>query len=125
MTWSAGSTAMTPVVERAPTIAAPSVTAAQVSRPQGSAMTFCFGNLGSCLRTSGAWTALVMTKMFLSGTSGSTRSTACWRKDRLPSSAMSCLGVFSRLTGQKRSPRAAGHDDDETVFGVRFGFHDS
>ena len=33
------------------------------------------------------------------------RSTASWRKDFLPSKASSCLGVFSRLTGQKRSPR--------------------
>ena len=37
---------MTPVVERAPTSAAPSVTAAQVSRPTGSAMTFSFGSFG-------------------------------------------------------------------------------
>ena len=96
---------MTPVVERAPTSAAPSVTAAQVSRPIGSAMTFSFGSFGSCLRTSGACTSLVMTRMFLIGTNGSTRSTACCKKDRPPSSVMSCLGIFSRLTGQKRSPR--------------------
>ena len=105
MTWSAGKTAMTPVVERAPTSAAPSVTAAQVSRPTGSAMRFCLGIFGSCLRTSGNCASLVMTKMFLTGTSGSTRSTACWRNERLPSSGSSCLGIFSRLTGQNRSPR--------------------
>ena len=105
MTWSAGKTAMTPVVERAPTSAAPSVTAAQVSRPTGSAIRFCLGIFGSCLRTSGNCASLVMTKMFLTGTSGSTRSTACWRNDRLPSSVSSCLGIFSRLTGQNRSPR--------------------
>jgi len=101
----AGRIAMTPVVERAPTRAAPRVTAAHVSRPTGSAMTFSFGSFGSCLRTVGAWTSLVMTRMFLSGTSGRTRSRACCRNDRSPSSVMSCLGVFSRLTGQKRSPR--------------------
>src|ERR1035441_736349 len=48
MTWSAGSTAMTPVVERAPTNAAPRVTAAQVSRPIGSAKKILFARLG-CL----------------------------------------------------------------------------
>ena len=105
ITWSAGNTAMTPVVERAPTMAAPSVTAAQVSRPTGSATTFSFGNFGNCLRTSGACTSLVMTKMFSLGTSGATRATACWRKDVSPRSLMSCLGVCSRLTGQKRAPR--------------------
>ena len=55
--------------------------------------------------TVAAWAWLVMMKMFLSGTRGSTRSTACWRNERLPSSVSSCLGVFSRLSGQKRSPR--------------------
>ncbi len=55
---------MTPVVVRAPTSAAPSVTAAMVSRPMGSAMTFSFGSFGSCLRTSGACTSLVMTRIF-------------------------------------------------------------
>jgi hypothetical protein len=64
------------VVERDPTIAAPSVTAAHVSRPTGSATMFCFGSLGSCRATCGAWTALVMMRMFFSGTSGKTRSTA-------------------------------------------------
>src|ERR1035437_3908585 len=105
MTWSAGNTAMTPVVERAPTSAAPSVTAAQVSRPTGSATRFCFGIFGSCLRTSGNCASLVMTKIFLAGTSGNTRSTASCKKDFLPSSVSSCLGIFSRLNGQKRSPR--------------------
>src|SRR5882724_13366691 len=61
MTWSAGRTAITPVVERAPTNAAPSVTAAQVSRPIGSAISFSFGSFGSCFRTSGAWISLVIT----------------------------------------------------------------
>ena len=37
---------MTPVVERAPTSAAPSVTAAQVSRPIGSAMRLALGIFG-------------------------------------------------------------------------------
>ena len=105
MTWSAGNTAITAVVERAPTTAAPSATAAQVSRPTGSAMTFSFGSSGSCLRTVGAWTAFVMMRMFSIGTSGSTRSTACWRNERPPISVISCFGVASRLTGQKRSPR--------------------
>ena len=105
MTWSAGSTAMTPVVERAPTSAAPSVTAAQVSRPIGSATRLAFGIFGSCFWTSGNCASLVMTKMFFAGTSGSTRSTASCKKDFLPSSASSCLGIFSRLNGQKRSPR--------------------
>ena len=105
MTWSAGSTAITPVVERAPTSAAPSVTAAHVSRPIGSATTLSFGSLGNCLRTSATCAVLVMMKTFLAGTSGSTRSTASCKKDFLPSSASSCLGIFSRLNGQKRSPR--------------------
>src|ERR1035437_918291 len=105
MTWSAGKTAMTPVVERAPTSAAPSVTAAQVSRPIGSATTFSLGSFGNCLRTSAACASLVMIKIFLIGTSGSTRSTASCKKDFLPSSASSCLGIFSRLSGQTRSPR--------------------
>ena len=96
---------MTPVVERAPTSAAPSVTAAQVSRPHGSAMMFSFGSFGSCRFTSAACAALVMMRMFFIGTKGSTRSTACWRNERLPSRVMSCLGVACRLTGQKRSPR--------------------
>ena len=63
------------------------------------------GIFGSCLRTSGNCASLVMTKMFFAGTSGSTRSTASCKKDFLPSSASSCLGIFSRLNGQKRSPR--------------------
>ena len=105
MTWSAGSTAITPVVERAPTSAAPSVTAAHVSRPIGSATTLSFGSLGNCFRTSATCAVLVMMKMFLAGTSGSTRSTASCKKDFLPSRASSCLGIFSRLNGQKRSPR--------------------
>src|ERR1700722_4748143 len=46
MTWSAGRTAMTPVVERAPTSAAPRVTAAQVSRPTGSGTRLCLGSFG-------------------------------------------------------------------------------
>src|SRR5205085_3425393 len=41
---------------------------------------------------------------FLSGTMGSTRSTACWRKERLPKRVSNCFGVFCRLTGQNRSP---------------------
>src|ERR1041385_4582740 len=104
MTWSAGRTAITPVVERAPTSAAPSVTAAQVSRPTGSAMTFCFGTFGSFFRTSGACASLVIIRMFLAGTSGETRSTACCNNDRPPSSESNCLGVFSRLSGQNLSP---------------------
>src|SRR5882724_5142302 len=104
MTWSAGRTAITPVVERAPTNAAPSVTAAQVSRPIGSAITFSFGSFGSCFRTSGAWISLVITKTFLRGTTGRIRSTVCCRNERFPSRVISCLGDFSRLTGQKRSP---------------------
>src|SRR6185312_3672113 len=96
---------ITPVVERAPTNAAPSVTAAHVSRPIGSATRLSFGTFGSCLRTSGNCAAFVMTKMFLAGTSGSTRSTASCKNDFLPSNVSNCLGVFSRLTGQKRSPR--------------------
>jgi hypothetical protein len=68
MTWSAGRTAITPVVERAPTRAAPRVTAAQVSRPTGSAMMFAGGSPASCRRTSAAWAAFVMTRMFSSGT---------------------------------------------------------
>src|ERR1035437_2622043 len=105
MTCWAGKTAITPVVERAPTSAAPSVTAAQVSRPIGSATKFCFGIFGNCLRTSGNCAALVMIKIFFAGTSGSTRSTASCKKDFLPSNASNCLGIFSRLNGQKRSPR--------------------
>ena len=105
MTWSAGKTAMTPVVERAPTIAAPNVTAAQVLRPSGSAMRLALGIFGSCLRTSGNCFSLVMIKIFLTGTSGSTRSTVSCKKDFLPSNASNCLGIFSRLTGQNRSPR--------------------
>src|ERR1700677_2204005 len=105
MTWSAGRTAMTALVERCPTTAAPRVTAAQVSRPTGSAMILPLGSLGNWRRTSGAWTALVMMKMFCHGTSGRTRSTA-WRKnERPPRRVTNCLGVFSRLTGQNRSPR--------------------
>jgi hypothetical protein len=73
--------------------------------PTGSAMTFLAGSRGSCLRTAAACAALVMMRMLSSGTSGSTRSTACWRKERLPSNVINCLGIFSRLTGQNRSPR--------------------
>src|SRR5215469_1906631 len=105
MTWSAGSTVITPVVERAPTSAAPSVTAAQVSRPTGSATRFSFGTFGSCFRTSGNCASLVMTNTFFAGTNGSTRSTASCKKDFFPSNVSNCLGVFSRLTGQNRSPR--------------------
>ena len=63
------------------------------------------GNSGSCLRTEAACTALVMIRIFSSGTIGFTRSTVCWRNDRLPNNVMSCLGLRSRLTGQNRSPR--------------------
>ena len=123
MTWSAGSTAMTPVVERAPTSAAPSVTAAQVSRPIGSAMRLSFGIFGSCLRTSGNCASLVMTKIFFAGTSGSTRSTASCKKRFLAEQREQLLGHF--LAAQRPEPLAApaGHDDDETVFGVSFSFH--
>src|SRR5436853_147203 len=48
---------MTAFVLRCPQIDAPSVTAAVVSRPTGSATTFSFGNFGSCLRTSSACAA--------------------------------------------------------------------
>src|SRR6202789_1339741 len=96
---------MTPVVERAPTKAAPRVTAAQVSRPIGSATRLSFGIFGNCLRTSGNLGALVMTKIFFAGTIGRTRSTASCKKDFLPRMDSNCLGVFSRLNGQKRSPR--------------------
>ena len=105
MTWSAGNTAMTAVVERAPARAAPSVTAAQVSRPHGSLRMFCLGSFGSCCFTPAACAAFVMIKMLLSGTSGRTRSTACCSNDRLSSKFRSCLGLACRLIGQKRSPR--------------------
>ena len=88
-----------------PTSAAPSVTAAVVSRPMGSATRFSFGIFGSCLRTSGSLRLVGDDENVLGGTSGSTRSTACCRNERLPSSVSSCLGIFSRLTGQNRSPR--------------------
>src|SRR6185369_14580061 len=45
-----------------------------------------------------------MIRMFLSGTSGNTRFTACCRNEPFPSKVNSCLGVFSRLKGQNRSP---------------------
>ena len=46
-----------------------------------------------------------MMRMLVNGTNGRTRSTACCKKERSPKRRMSCLGVFSRLTGQNRSPR--------------------
>jgi len=52
MTWSAGRTAITAVVQRAPTIAAPKVTAAQVSRPTGSATMLSLGIFGNCFLVS-------------------------------------------------------------------------
>ena len=88
---------MTPLVERCPTIAAPKVTAAHVSRPTGSAMTFPFGNFGNCFLTSGAWTSFVITRMFFIGTRGATRSTACCKNDLFPRRVINCFGVFSRL----------------------------
>ena len=105
MTWSAGSTAITPFPDRAPTSAAPSATAAQVSRPHGSPMMLSLGNSGNCLRTAAACTALVMMNIFSSGATGFTRSTVCCRNERSPNSVINCFGLRSRLTGQKRSPR--------------------
>ena len=46
-----------------------------------------------------------MMRMLVNGTNGRTRSTACCRKERSPKRRINCLGVFSRLTGQNRSPR--------------------
>jgi type II secretory ATPase GspE/PulE/Tfp pilus assembly ATPase PilB-like protein len=56
---------MTPVVERAPTRAAPSATAAHVSRPTGSAMTLPAGSRGSCRLTSAACASVVMSDYYV------------------------------------------------------------
>ena len=91
------------MVDRAPTTAAPSVTAAQVSRPTGSAMMFAFGSFGSCFATSGACAVVVITTTFCRGTSGSTRPTACWRNDSLPSNASNCWSIATTT----RAPMSA------------------
>ena len=122
MTWSAGSTAMTPVVERAPTSAAPSVTAAQVSRPTGSATRLCFGNFRKLFADFRQLRLVGDDENVFGRHQRQHAVNGLLEKRAFAEQREQLLGHF--LAAHRPEPFAApaGHDDDEAVFDVGFVF---
>src|SRR5712691_3850508 len=103
--WSAGKTPMTASGSIDCRICAARPMAGAVLRAAGSAK-ICF------LGTSGSWStisprrwSLVRIQIRSGGSTGRSRSTVCWIRERSPKKRSTCLARFRRLRGQKRVPR--------------------
>src|ERR1035437_585478 len=123
MTWSAGKTAMTPVVERAPTNAAPSVTAAQGSRPIGSARRFCFGDVGKLFAGLRQLRLVGDDENVFGRHERQDAVNGLLEERAFAHQCEQLLGHFLAAHRPEPLAPAAGHDDDETVFDVSLRFH--
>ena len=106
---------MTAVVERAPTIAAPSVTAAQVSRPHGSAMTFCLGNLGKLFADFRRLHGVGDDQNVLERHERQHAVDGLLEKGAFAEQRDELLGRFLAAHRPETFALAARHDDDETI----------
>src|SRR5579863_2772352 len=105
ITWSAGKTPMTASESMDCRICAARPMAGAVLRAAGSAKIWRFGTSGSWSTISARRWSLVRIQIRSGGSTGRSRSTVCWIRERSPKNRSTCLARFRRLRCQKRVPR--------------------
>ena len=106
---------MTALVERCPTMAAPRVTAAQVSRPMGSATTFCGRQFGQLLADLRRLDGIGDDVNILERNEGQNAIDGLLKEGAVAEQGDKLFGRAFPADRPKAFPPASGHDDDVTV----------